>query len=68
MDWCGRYLVVGFPAGIPSLALNLTMLKSVSVIGVFRGAAVRRDPASQVASLADLMRFWAMGKIVVTVE
>ncbi|RZJ86204.1 MAG: NADPH:quinone oxidoreductase family protein, partial [Brevundimonas sp.] len=33
MDWNGRYLVVGFPAGIPSLPLNLTLLKSVSVIG-----------------------------------
>jgi D-arabinose 1-dehydrogenase-like Zn-dependent alcohol dehydrogenase len=41
MDWNGRYLVVGFPAGIPSFPLNLTLLKSVSVIGVFWGAAVR---------------------------
>ncbi|WP_420478432.1 NADPH:quinone oxidoreductase family protein [Brevundimonas sp. FT23028] len=63
MDWNGRYLVVGFPAGIPSLPLNLTLLKSVSVIGVFWGAAVARDPAGHVANMADLFRFWSEGKI-----
>ncbi len=63
MDWYGRYLVVGFPAGIPAFPLNLTLLKSVSVIGVFWGAAVARDPAGHVANVADLMRFYAEGKI-----
>lgn len=63
MDWYGRYLVVGFPAGIPSLPLNLTLLKSVQVIGVFWGAAVARDPASHAANMADLMTFWTEGKI-----
>lgn len=63
MDWNGRYLVVGFPAGIPSLPLNLTLLKSVSVIGVFWGAAVARDPAGHAANMADLFGFWEEGKI-----
>lgn len=63
MDWCGRYLVVGFPAGIPSLPLNLTLLKSVAVIGVFWGAAVMRDPAGHAANMADLMTLWSEGKI-----
>ncbi|RZJ03143.1 MAG: NADPH:quinone oxidoreductase family protein [Brevundimonas sp.] len=63
MDWNGRYLVVGFPAGIPALPLNLTLLKSVSVIGVFWGAAVMRDPAAHAANMADLLRFWEDGKI-----
>ena len=36
--WEGRYLVVGFPAGIPKLPLNLTLLKSCDVCGVFWGA------------------------------
>ncbi|CAN5236431.1 NADPH:quinone oxidoreductase family protein [soil metagenome] len=63
MDWYGRYLVVGFPAGIPSFPLNLTLLKSVSVIGVFWGAAVARDPAGHAANVADLLKFWAEGKI-----
>ncbi|QQQ17665.1 NADPH:quinone oxidoreductase family protein [Brevundimonas vitis] len=63
MDWCGRYLVVGFPAGIPALPLNLTLLKSVAVIGVFWGAAVMRDPAAHAANMADLMRLWSEKKI-----
>lgn len=63
MDWNGRYLVVGFPAGIPSLPLNLTLLKSVSVVGVFWGAAVARDPAAHMANVRDLLAFYAEGKI-----
>ncbi len=63
MDWNGRYLVVGFPAGIPSLPLNLTLLKSVSVVGVFWGAAIARDPASHVANMAELMDLYKAGKI-----
>ena len=63
MDWYGRYLVVGFPAGIPSFPLNLTLLKSVSVIGVFWGAAVARDPAGHAANMADLLKFYAEGRI-----
>ncbi|MGH7027652.1 NADPH:quinone oxidoreductase family protein [Brevundimonas sp.] len=63
MDWNGRYLVVGFPAGIPSLPLNLTLLKSVSVIGVFWGAAVARDPQAHAANMAELMQLWKDGKI-----
>lgn len=63
MDWNGRYLVVGFPAGIPSLPLNLTLLKSVSVVGVFWGAAVARDPKGHAANMADLMQLYKDGKI-----
>lgn len=63
MDWNGRYLVVGFPAGIPALPLNLTLLKSVSVVGVFWGAHVAREPEAHAANMADLMRFYAEGKI-----
>lgn len=63
MDWNGRYLVVGFPAGIPSLPLNLTLLKSVSVVGVFWGAAVARDPKGHAANMAELVQFWRDGKI-----
>ncbi|MEG2312851.1 NADPH:quinone oxidoreductase family protein [Brevundimonas sp.] len=63
MDWNGRYLVVGFPAGIPSLPLNLTLLKSVSVVGVFWGAAVARDPAGHAANMTELMALYKADKI-----
>ncbi len=61
--WEGRYLVVGFPAGIPRLPLNLTLLKSCDVCGVFWGAFAARDPAKNAAHVARLFRLWADGKI-----
>lgn len=61
--WEGRYLVVGFPAGIPKLPLNLTLLKSCDVCGVFWGAFAMRDPAANRAHIATLFDLWAAGKI-----
>jgi NADPH2:quinone reductase len=61
--WEGRFLVVGFPAGIPRLPLNLTLLKSCDVAGVFWGAAVARDPAAHQRNVGELMDLYAAGKI-----
>jgi NADPH2:quinone reductase len=61
--WEGRFLVVGFPAGIPKLPLNLTLLKSCQVVGVFWGAFTRRDPVANAANIAELMGLYAEGKI-----
>lgn len=61
--WEGRYLVVGFPAGIPKLPLNLTLLKSCDVCGVFWGAFAARSPAENRAHIAGLFTLWEEGKI-----
>src|SRR5439155_9271580 len=61
--WEGRYLVVGFPAGIAKLPLNLTLLKSCNVCGVFWGGFVARDPKASAAHVEQLFRWWAEGKI-----
>ena len=61
--WEGRYLVVGFPAGIPRLPLNLTLLKSCDVCGVFWGAFAARDPQANEVHVARLFELWAEGKI-----
>jgi NADPH2:quinone reductase len=61
--WEGRYLVVGFPAGIPKLPLNLTLLKSCDVCGVFWGAFAAREPLANAAHVATLFRLWDEGKI-----
>ena len=63
MAWEGRFLVIGFPAGIPSLPLNLTLLKSCDVRGVFYGAAVARDPAMNNGLIQELFDLYAAGKI-----
>jgi NADPH:quinone reductase-like Zn-dependent oxidoreductase len=63
IGWAGRFLVVGFPAGIPKLPLNLTLLKSCDVCGVFWGAFAARDPQRNAAHVEQLFRWWADGKI-----
>jgi NADPH2:quinone reductase len=61
--WNGRFLVIGFPSGIPKIPLNLTLLKSCDIVGVFWGAAVARDPKGHAQNLKDLMALYAEGKI-----
>jgi len=61
--WEGRLLVIGFPAGIPKLPLNLTLLKSCDVRGVFWGAFAARDPKANAAHIRTLFRLWDEGKI-----
>ena len=61
--WEGRFLVVGFPAGIARLPLNLTLLKSCDVCGVFWGAFTARDPARFKAEVADLFVMLNDGRI-----
>ncbi len=62
--WRGRYLVVGFAGGgIPALPWNLALLKGASVVGVFWGDFVRREPAASAAGLAQLAQWYAQGKV-----
>jgi NADPH2:quinone reductase len=62
--WRGRYLVVGFAGGgIPALPWNLALLKGASVVGVFWGDFVRREPRAYAAGLAQLTQWYAQGLI-----
>ena len=62
--WRGRYLVVGFANGdIPKLPLNLTLLKGASIMGVFWGDFVRREPKAHAAAMAQLLGWLAAGTI-----
>jgi NADPH:quinone reductase len=61
--WGGRFLVVGFTAGIPSVPLNLTLLKSCSIIGVFYGAMMANEPELGQEVMQDLLDFTANGKL-----
>jgi NADPH:quinone reductase-like Zn-dependent oxidoreductase len=61
--WEGRFCVVGFPAGIAKLPLNLTLLKSCDVCGVFWGAWTARDPKGNAAHIATLFDLLQQGKI-----
>jgi NADPH:quinone reductase len=61
--WGGRHLVIGFPAGIPKVPLNLPLLKGASVIGVFWGAFVEREPERHAGNVRELMQLYAAGTI-----
>jgi NADPH:quinone reductase len=63
MAWEGRFLVVGFPAGIPSIPLNLTLLKGCQIVGVFWGASTMRDPKGHAENVVELFQMYAEGKI-----
>ncbi len=61
--WEGRFLVIGFPAGIPRIPLNLALLKSCQIVGVFWGAAVARDPKAHQQNVRELFDLYKAGKI-----
>lgn len=63
IGWEGRFLVIGFPAGIPKIPLNLTLLKSCQIVGVFWGAFTARNPAENAENVKELMDLYAAGKI-----
>ena len=63
MAWEGRFLVIGFTAGIPRVPLNLTLLKSCDIVGVFWGAFTARNPARHREHIGELFELWSAGKL-----
>ena len=62
--WRGRYLVVGFASGpIPSLPLNLPLLKGASVVGVFWGEFAKRELQANAQMMQALAGWYAQGKV-----
>ena len=64
MAWEGRFLVIGFAAGeIPRIPLNLALLKSCDIVGVFWGAFVGRERERNRQNIEELMGWWREGKL-----
>jgi len=64
IGWRGRHLVIGFAAGdIPALPLNLALLKGASLVGVFWGDFVRREPANNMKGVGEMLGWMQEGKI-----
>ena len=64
MAWNGRYLVVGFAGGdIPSLPLNLPLIKGASIVGVFWGAFTQAEPEMHRANMNELIAWYAQGQL-----
>jgi NADPH2:quinone reductase len=64
IGWGGRYLVIGFAGGqIPSLPLNLPLVKGASIVGVFWGDFVAREPELHAKNMAELYAWYTAGKL-----
>lgn len=63
LAWNGRFLVVGFPSGIPAIPLNLALLRSGNIMGVFWGAFVAREPKLNQENINHIMELYSHGKI-----
>lgn len=62
--WEGRFLVIGFASGtIPSIPLNLALLKGVSIVGVFWGSWSGKDPRASLANFAELFEMVESGEL-----
>jgi len=61
--WEGRFLVIGFPSGIPSIPLNLTLLKGCQIVGVFWGSFTTRQPKDNAENIKEMLQMYADGKI-----
>jgi len=62
--WNGRHLVVGFAAGeIPKIPLNLALLKSSQIVGVFWGRFAMEFPNENMANTFQIVQWMAEGKV-----
>ena len=55
--------MIGFTAGIPQMPLNLTLLKSCDIRGVFYGSFMERDPRRNAELIAELFELLEAGRI-----
>lgn len=69
MAWDGRLLVIGFASGtIPKLPVNLTLVKSYSVVGVFWGAFTQKEPQVYAENMKELIGWRLTGKVRPVIE
>lgn len=61
--WKGRFLVVGFPAGIPKIPLNLPLLKGCEIVGVFWGRFAQEEAQKNMGNTMSLIQYFAQGKL-----
>ena len=62
--WDGRLLVIGFASGeIPSYKVNLALLKSASIVGVFWGAWHARFPQENEQNFVEMFQMYKEGKL-----
>jgi NADPH:quinone reductase len=61
MKWGGRLMPIGFTSGqIPSVPMNLLLLKNYSIVGVFTGAWVEKFPEQAAPSMRHSRSGWSL--------
>ena len=64
MAWKGRFLIVGFAAGvIPKIPLNLMLLKGCELVGVFWGRFTKEQPGDNLTNSLQIMNWHREGKV-----
>jgi NADPH2:quinone reductase len=64
MRWNGRLMPIGFASGeVPSVAMNLPLLKNYSIVGVFTGAWTERFPDEAVRVSETVMSLVGAGNL-----
>lgn len=64
MAWNGRLLVIGFASGrIPTLPINLTLVKGYSLVGVFWGTFTQKEPEAHAANMRELLQWCEQGLV-----
>jgi NADPH:quinone reductase len=61
--WNGRYLIAGFAGGIPSIPLNLPLLRGCNLMGIFLGEFSNRFPGQSRKTSAQISAWWHDGVI-----
>lgn len=62
--WHGRYLVIGFASGdIPKFSINIALLKEASIVGVWWGTWVAKNPRENIQNITELAQLVAAGKL-----
>lgn len=61
--WDGRLLIVGFPAGIAKIPMNLPLLKGCQIVGVFWGSFAMQFPNNNMQNTLELITMYGEGKL-----
>jgi NADPH2:quinone reductase len=65
--WNGRLLVIGFAQGeIPKVPLNITLVKGVSIVGVWWGRWTQTSPLETAEDFSELIGFIESGELNIT--
>jgi len=61
--WEGRFLIIGFPAGIAKIPMNLPLLKGCQIVGVFWGSFAMRNPNGNMKNTMDIIQMFAKNQL-----